>query len=148
MRFPEDSGDIDVVSLLAEGEVAAAMGYGVDYLEIRKTNDQVRYILPEEGPFIWFEAFVVPASSQNRAGAEALLNYFLRPEVAAQIANYNYYATPNETAWPLIDAEIFNDPVIFPPNDALRTAEIINPLSAWGEGLYATIWERFREGTR
>ncbi len=143
--FPQEAGEISVVSLLEEGKVAAGMGYGVDYLDMRERNDQVGYILPEEGPLIWYESLVIPASSRNQTGAEALLNYLLRPQVSAQIANYNRYATPNEMAWPLISAEVFNNPVIFPPYNTLRTAEIITPLSAWGEGLYASIWERYLE---
>jgi hypothetical protein len=33
--------------------------------------------------------------------------------------------------------------VIYPPNEDLRNAEILLPLSPEGERLYAQIWERF-----
>jgi len=67
----------------------------------------------------------------------------MRPEINAQIANQNLYATPNEAAFPFIKPEILNNPVIFPQQAAMKNAEIILPLSARGEKLYNAAWARF-----
>ena len=97
---------------------------------------------------MWGDNFTIPAASPNRRAAELFLDFILRPEVSAEIVNANNYATPNEAAQGAIAAEILNDPIIFPPNELLRGAEIILPLSWQGERLYAQVWERFLAATQ
>jgi hypothetical protein len=36
-----------------------------------------------------------------------------------------------------------NNPVIYPPNEALVKAELVLPLTPQGQQLYDEIWERF-----
>jgi spermidine/putrescine transport system substrate-binding protein len=133
--------DIDSLSTLLEsGEVVIGMGYAGDVLLAREATPAVEYILPNEGALLWGESFVVPANSPRQETAELFLNFILLPDIAAQIANENYYATPNEAAFPLIQPEIFNDPVVFPPNEALQHAEIVLPLSPAGQELHDQIW--------
>ncbi len=138
-----DSGPDSLSTLLEKGEVIVSMGYAGDVLEARQLTPHITYVLPEEGALMWNESFVIPANSLNKATAELFLNFILRPEIAAQIANENYYATPNEAAQALIDPLILNDPVIFPPNDSLINAELILPLTSAGQKLYDDIWGRF-----
>ncbi len=141
-------GDLDsLAARLETGEIVFGMGYAGDVLLARDSMDTVEYVLPEEGALLWGENFVIPANSPNRDLAERFLDFVMRPEIAAQIANENFYATPNEAAFPLILPEIFNDPVVFPPNAALRNAEIVLPLSAAGQALYEHTWEAFQAAT-
>ena len=87
--------------------------------------------------------FVIPRTSQNKSTAELFINFMLRPEISAQIANELHYPTPNEQAYPFIRPEILNDPVIFPPKDQLLRAEVILPLSPSGQALHDSIWQRY-----
>ena len=119
------------------------MGWADEVLRGREENEAITYILPKEGTLLWGDNFVIPANSPNQYTAELFLDFVLRPEIGAQITNENFYAIPNEAAFPFIDSEILNDPVIFPPNEDLTNAEITLPLSLEGEKLYTEIWERF-----
>jgi spermidine/putrescine transport system substrate-binding protein len=142
--------DLDLGSsapLLISGRITVAMGWALDVLEARRDNAAIAYVLPEEGALLWGDNFVIPASSTNRHAAEQFLNFVLRPDIAAQIVNQNYYATPNEAAFPLIAPEILGDPVIFPANEDLQNAEIILPLSPEGQQRYDDIWTRFLAAT-
>lgn len=141
----DDYEDLSSAPLLEKGRVEAAVGYAYDALTGREANPAIVYVLPEEGALLWGDHFVIPASSPHPMAAAALLNYLLRPEVAAQISNANLYATANEAAMPFIDAALRDDPVVFPPNDDLARAELVLPLSPEGEALYAEIWQRFLE---
>lgn len=144
--FVEDFGLGEECSpLLESGEVTAALGYALDAWRA-KPNPNIHFALPQEGVVLWMENFLIPASSQNPEGAIQFLNYYLRPEVAARIAAHNSYATPNQNALPLIDAEQLNDPVIYPPPQVLQNAEILLPLSAAGEQQYTALWEEFLAG--
>jgi spermidine/putrescine transport system substrate-binding protein len=132
-----------LVPLLTSGEIVVAIGWADDALQAREASQDIAYVLPQEGALVWGDNFVIPASSPRKHTAEIFLNFILRPEVSAQIVNQNYYACANEAALPFIDPEIINDPVIFPPNQTLKNAEIYLPLSADGQELYQAIWGRF-----
>jgi len=80
---------------------------------------------------------------QNPSGAYAFLNFVLRPEISAQITNQIHYAAPIELARQFIDADLLNDPVIFPNPALLAKAELIRPLSDQGEALYQDVWNQF-----
>jgi len=144
-RNLEDFDPTNASKALASGQIIFTMGYAGDVLASRQLNLPVQYVLPEEGALLWGDTFVIPAKSVNQYTAEVFLNYLLRGEVNAQIANKNYYATPNEAARPFIQPEILNDPVIFPPQASLQKAEIILPLSAEGQKLYDDLWANFMQ---
>ena len=146
--FFEDYALPDLPKIIAEGQIVAAMGYASDVINAQQYNAQIAYVYPQEGALLWGDTFVIPLTSQNPYTAEVFLNFLLRPDMNAQIANENYYATPNEAAFDFIDPKIFNDPMIFPPNESLRNAEIILPLSPEGQKLYDEVWKRFQAAQR
>ena len=128
---------------LAGDEAVMAQGWAYDAQIGQEEHEAIDYILPEDGTILWGDNFVIPANSSQKDIAELFLNFILRPEVTAQIVNLNYYPMASEAAVPFIDPEILNDPVVYPPNEDLRNAEILLPLSPAGERLYAQIWKRF-----
>ena len=141
--FLDDENQAFSADYLKEGKIVMALGWAADALQSREASPAIQYILPEEGAMLWGDNFVIPASSPNQEVAEKFLNYLLHPDVSAEIANLNSYATANQAAMALIKPEILNDPVIFPTNEALKKAEIFMPLSPEGEKLYAEAWARF-----
>ena len=143
LLFLEDYGLESSANLMTSGQAVVTMGYANDVLAGRAKNKAITYVLPKEGALMWGDAFVIPANSAHQYTAELFLNFLMRPEINAQIANQNLYATPNEAALPLIKPEILHDPVIFPPQADMKNVEIILPLSPQGEKLYDEIWARF-----
>jgi spermidine/putrescine transport system substrate-binding protein len=128
---------------LADAEAVMALGWAYDVQVGQEENEAIVYVLPEDGTILWGDNFVIPANSPHKYEAELFLNFILRPEITGQLVNLNYYPMANDAAIPYIEPEILNDPVIYPPNEDLRNAEILLPLSPPGEQLYAEIWERF-----
>ncbi|NTW36270.1 MAG: extracellular solute-binding protein, partial [Syntrophobacteraceae bacterium] len=133
---------------LLKGDFVVTVAYALDTIKARKENPAVTYVLPREGTMLWGDNFVIPANSPSKVTAEVFLNFLLRPEINARIANENFYATPNGAARSHIVPEVLNDPVIFPPDEAIRNAEIILPLSAEGQRLYDEMWNRFLDMTQ
>jgi spermidine/putrescine-binding protein len=148
VQFIENmSSGVTAVYLINEFQLDAAMGYAYDALEGAAVNPDIQYALPSEGVLLWSDSFVVPANSPNPVGAELFLNFVLRPEIAAEIANYNYYATPNEAALPLLDADLRDNPIVFPTAESLNNSEILLPLSPEATALYDEIWAEFVNAT-
>jgi spermidine/putrescine transport system substrate-binding protein len=103
--------------------------------------------MPRDGALFWGDNFVIPAKSVEKYTAEVLINFLLRPDIGARIANENRYATPNEAALPLIDPAIRNDPVVFPSSEDMQRGELVLPLSPEGDRRYEDLWERFVKDT-
>lgn len=131
---------------LLSGEVVMAVGWATDVIKARETNSAIRYVLPKEGALLWGDNFVISASSNHKKAAEAFLNFILRPEISAQITNYNGYPTANENARALVDPAIRNDPVAYPSQEEIKKAEIILPIGPAAEELYNRLWEKFMKG--
>jgi putrescine transport system substrate-binding protein len=107
------------------------MGYSGDIFlagdraEEAGNNVEIQYVLPREGAVRWVDLMAIPKDARHAANAHALINYLLRPEVAAGITNYVAYASPNTAATPLVDPEIAGDPAIYPPAEVL--AKLVDP---------------------
>jgi len=142
----EDFDDSTSVPLLNTKQAVIAHGYAYDVLlaqEEKELRDNISYILPDEGTILWGDNFVIPKNSPHQYTAELFLNFTLQPEIAAQIVNENLYATANVAAYPHIDPEILNNPIVFPNNDDLKNGEVVLPLSDAATAQHAELWKRF-----
>jgi spermidine/putrescine transport system substrate-binding protein len=143
VQFVEDTDPVAATPLLADGSVVITMGYSNDALLSRKEKLPVDYILPDEGALLWGDNYVIPASARQPDKAEQLIDFLLRPENSAKITHANYFATANEAAMQYLEPELASDPALFPPQAAMQRTEIVLPLSAEGEELYARVWDAF-----
>jgi spermidine/putrescine transport system substrate-binding protein len=144
--YVDDETDKALPTLL-RGEAAIMVGWGNDAIAARRQNESVAYVLPEEGTLLWGESFVIPASSAHKSLAELFLNFLLRPEISAQIANESHYATANQAAYPFIEPDLIANEIVFPPAEVFRKSDWYLPLSPAGETLYGEVWDRFLAGT-
>jgi putrescine transport system substrate-binding protein len=106
---------------LANGEVCVVVGYSGDVLqaadraeEAGKTHE-IAYSIPREGALMWFDTLAIPADAPHHDRALAFIDYLMRPDVAAANSNFVYYASANLAATPLLEAELRDDPSIYPP---------------------------------
>jgi spermidine/putrescine transport system substrate-binding protein len=129
--------------LLVSGQAVMALGWAYDVWTAQEENQNISYVLPQEGAMLWGDNFVIPANSPNKYTAELFLNFLLRPQITGQLINANYYPMPNDAATPFIDAKILNDPVIYPGNEQMKNGQLILALSPLGEKLRQEIWQRF-----
>jgi spermidine/putrescine-binding protein len=86
---------------------------------------------------IWADNLCIPDSAPNKYTAEVFINYLLRPEVGAAISNYTWYASPNAAAEEFIDAEILEEPAIYPPPEVMAKLEWLEDV-----GETTTLYER------
>jgi putrescine transport system substrate-binding protein len=52
----------------------------------------------------------------------------MRPDIAADIANEVYYANANRASWEFTNAEILNDPGIYPDDDMWDRIYVLKPV--------------------
>lgn len=117
IRMYMAQGEADI-GITFSGEAAMAIGM----------NDKLDYTIPKEGSNIWFDTIVIPKTSKNHEGAYSLINYLLRPDIAARNADYIRYATPNKKAMDLIDPEARADKTLYPDDDTINKLEVFKNL--------------------
>jgi spermidine/putrescine transport system substrate-binding protein len=103
----------DVNRKLASGEYVIAHSWSGMAMQARNGlgedfsgNPNITFVIPEEGGTIWMDNMVILKDSPNAYTAQVFINYMLRPEIAAQNAEYVGYITPNIDAVPLLSEEV------------------------------------------
>lgn len=114
--------DVDgIYEKLQAGDVALAQGFnGQFYKVIAGKPDELGYSVPKEGATRWMDNLAIPTTSTRVANAHKLIDFLMRPDIAARTANFAAYATPNKAAMDQVKPELKNNPIIYPPADVLK----------------------------
>lgn len=111
---------MDQVFTEMEGSQAAlAPYYGGDIAVMMQNNEDLDYVLPNEGSNLFIDAMCIPKNSKNKELAEEFINFMLKAEVAESNAEYIGYSTPNSAAYELLDEDIKNNELIYPSDEYL-----------------------------
>ena len=112
---------MDQVFTEMEGDQAAmAPYYAGDIAVMMQNNENLDYVLPEEGSNLFIDSMCIPKTTQNKELAEKFINYMLEAEVAKANAEYLGYSTPNRAAYEILDEEVKNNELIYPPDEYLE----------------------------
>lgn len=106
----------------------------------------IRYVVPEEGGTMWIDAITIPKDAPHPKNAHKFINFLLRPEIAAAIANDIQLAVTNLAALPLIDPKIRNDLTIFPAAETRKKLQLDKPQTLNYERQRTRLWTQFRIG--
>ena len=142
----------DLIGPMANGNVCLALAWSGDVEAARtraresSTRTHIDYFVPREGALMTLDMMGIPADAPHPRNAEAWMNYLLRPEVSAAITNAIHYPNGNAASLPLVNAEIRNDPSVYP--DAATRARLISISAVSMEYSRAVSreWTRFRTG--
>jgi spermidine/putrescine transport system substrate-binding protein len=130
-------------TLLASGELDVVIEYSGDVFQIiDECNCQTfAYAVPEEGTPSALDTMAIPVGASHPALAHAFLDYLMIPRIAASIADYTAYASPNQAAINrgLIDPLLLNNSGIYPGDVARQNLFIILSTPEL-EALYETYW--------
>lgn len=135
---------------LKNGDTLAAICWSGDITVINaEAGDKWEFAIPEAGGTIWNDNMLIPVGSAHKANAEALMNYYYEPEVAAEVAAWVNYITPVEGAKEAaekIDPELAENQLIFPTDEYLKQAHIFRSLSAAEETKYQADYQKILLG--
>ena len=119
-----DSDQYD--ELLIQGETVIAHGYsGNLFTAFAEGDSDYAYFVPEEGGTVWVDNMAIPAGAAHPCTAHAFIDFLLDAENGAALTNWTYYASPNEAAEEFIEAEILEDPAIYPDEELDERLEFI-----------------------
>lgn len=140
------------ISDLANGEICLALGFSGDVFiaaaraEEAGNGNEIAYTVPKEGAQQWFDMMAIPADAPNPEGALAWINFIMDPQITADITNYVWYANANTAAMPLVDAEVRDDPAIFPTPDILENLFPTEVYDARTDRAVTRLWTTVKTG--
>ncbi|MDE2314456.1 MAG: extracellular solute-binding protein [Elusimicrobia bacterium] len=116
------------VDSLINGEVDLAMAWSGDVIQATKENPELDYVIPKEGSYMWVDNMCLVKGSRHRADTLRLVDYLIEGKVAADIANFVRYGSPNAAAKPYLDKTLLDDPRVFPPPSVQKRLEFYSIL--------------------
>lgn len=125
-------------------EAKAAVTFSGEAADMMSENKHLHYVIPEEGSNLWFDNIVIPKTVKNKKGAYDFINFMLRPEVAAQNAEYIGYSTPNQKAMALMSPKITDNPQFYPSEKVLSHLEVYQNLGPKYLEIYNDLFLEFK----
>jgi len=146
-----DSGQIrrftgnDYAQDLAKGDIAACVAWSGDVIQLNFDDEKIEFVTPESGVMLWSDNMQVPNRATHQLNAEALMNYYYEPEVAAELAAYVNYICPVQGAQDAmadIDPDLAENELIFPSESTLSDAKVFMALNEAQERIFE---QRFQQ---
>ncbi|HEU0248818.1 MAG TPA: spermidine/putrescine ABC transporter substrate-binding protein [Gaiellaceae bacterium] len=143
-----DSGQIrrftgnDYSTPLANGDLAAAVAWSGDVVQLVADNPKLKWAIPETGGMIWTDNMLIPTGGSVPT-ASTYMNFVYDPAIAAQIAAYVNYVTPVKGAKEELaktDPETADNPLIFPDDETLSKVNQFDSTALANEE-YITLWQ-------
>jgi putrescine transport system substrate-binding protein len=142
----------EYLNALASGEICLALGYSGDVKQAQKraveakNGVEIGYAIPKEGAQLWFDNLSIPKDARNVADAHALIDYLMRPEVAAKNSNFISYASGNAASRALVDKAILEDKTIYPDEATMKSLYTIQSHDQKTQRLMNRLWTKIKTG--
>lgn len=120
--------------------------YSGDAAILVDNNENIQFVVPEEGTNYFVDAMCIPATSRHKAEAEEYINFLCSPEIAGANMNYIGYSTPETAAKEYIDEEIVESPIHYPDEEILARTQVFVNLPEDVSKLIDSLWAEVKMG--
>lgn len=150
--FIQKFNSSEYVNALADNDICLAVGYSGDILQARNRAIEagkgvnITYLVPDEGALIWADQMAIPADAPHPDNAHIFINYLMRPEVIAQASNYVSYANGNKASQKFLNAEVINNPAVYPSAAAMARLYTVSAYQMQVQRVLTRIWTRVVTG--
>jgi spermidine/putrescine transport system substrate-binding protein len=122
----------DYAGMMANGDVAMAMVWSGDMVQLAADNPHLKFVVPQDGCMIWTDNMFIPAKAPNPYNAHLWMNFYYQPDIAAMVEDYVNYICPVNGAKEALmktDPAVANNELIFPPQSTLDKAHVFKLLT-------------------
>lgn len=119
-----------IFAKMSSGEAAIAPYYAGDFFTMHADNPDLAFCTPKEGTNLFFDAMVVPKTSQNQEAAERFINFMLEPDIALANIEFIGYSTPMTVVREMLDEEVRESPISYPSEELLSRCDVFTNLDA------------------
>jgi spermidine/putrescine transport system substrate-binding protein len=113
----------DYIRDLANGNVAIALGWSGDAVQLQKDDPNIEFVMPKEGCMLWSTSMEIPVGAPDPQAALEWMNYVYDPKVQADIAEWVNYVTPVSGVKEILakrDPALARNQLIFPSSHYTR----------------------------
>jgi putrescine transport system substrate-binding protein len=142
----------EYLNALASGEICLVLGFSGDIKQAQKRAAEARngveigYAIPKEGAQLWFDNLAIPKDAKNVAEAHALIDFLMRPEIAAKNSNFIAYANGNAASRGLIEKAVTDDKAVYPDEATMARLYTIKAHDQKTQRLMNRLWTRIKTG--
>lgn len=130
-------------NMMVAGEATIGICYSGDALYAKDLNENLEYVVPDEGSNIWVDGMVVPASAKNYGNAMKFIDFMCRPDVAQLNCEYIWYSSPNADAIELMGADYIDNEDINPSDEIKANCEFFHDINDVIT-IYTTLWTQVK----
>ena len=142
----------EYLNALASDEICLVVGWSGDIKQAQKraaeakNGVEIGYAIPKEGAQMWFDNLAIPKDANHAVEAHALIDYLLRPDVAARNSNFLGYANGNLASQKLIDKAVLDDPTVYPDAATMKKLFTIVAQDQKTIRLTNRLWTKIKTG--
>jgi spermidine/putrescine transport system substrate-binding protein len=134
----------EVRDQLVSGDVLVAQLWSTTAQQAISVNPELAFVYPAEGFPLYCDCAVVLQESPRQRLAHRFIDYLLRPQVSAAIAEFTKTATANAAAQRLLSDELRDNPTLYPPADVVALGEWPRTPSPSAQRLRDRIWTEIK----
>ncbi len=138
------------VSSLASGEICLAVGYSLDSFrardQAREANNgvEISYVLPREGAPVVMDNLAILKGAPHLAEAYQLMNFLLRPDIAARNTDFTHAANGVSASRPLVARTIAANQSIYPDPTVVERLFVPEKTSSLLRDAFLREWARMK----
>ncbi|MGR3621139.1 polyamine ABC transporter substrate-binding protein [Pseudophaeobacter sp.] len=143
----------EYINALANGDICVAFGWSGDILQARdraaeaENGVEIEYNAPKEGALMWFDQMTIPVDAPNPEGAHKFLNFIMDANNMAAASNYVYYANGNQASQEFLEADVIDDPAIYPNAETVKNLYIKEAYPTKVQRRATRMWTKIKSGT-
>ena len=131
---------------MISGDAVAVIGWSGDINQLNLQNgNKFGFALPESGGTFSTDNWMIPSTSPNKKSAEALIDFYYQPEIAARLSNYITYVCPVQgakEAMAKINPKQVNNPLIFPDDAMWKNLKTFRSLTPAEQSKFSTAFQK------
>ena len=132
---------------LQAGNVSHVIGWSGDIaqLNLQVGSEQFGFAVPESGGTFSSDNFMIPVTAKNQANAEALMNYYYDPAIAARLSAYINYVCPVKGAqeeMAKFNVKQSKNTLIFPTPDTFKKLQVFRGLTPSEQLKFSTAFQK------
>lgn len=129
--------------IVAGNAIMGVVYSGEAYLG-RQYNENLEYVIPEEGSNVWLDSFGVTKKCDDMDAAMQFLDFLCREDIAQMNFEYIYFSTPNEAVIAGLSEEDRADEALVPADDATENCEVCIQTDAETISLMNELWKELK----
>ncbi|MGM9552538.1 MAG: PotD/PotF family extracellular solute-binding protein [Clostridia bacterium] len=135
----------EIFDKMESGSAALAPYYVGDAVVMMENNEDLDYVIPQEGTNKFVDAVCIPKGAKNKEAAEMYINFLCETEIALANCEYIGYSTPHTAAFELLPDEVKNDERRYPSDEFItEKTEVFKSLPENANELMQALWNKIK----